>query len=158
MDGRPDGWGDADDDESVAALRRALELGITFFDTADVYGAGHSEMVLGRALAAHRDEVVLATKFGYTFDTGHRAITGQDASPGYIRQACRASLQRLGTDRIDLYQLHIGDLPPGQAPEVLRARAAGGRRADPRLRLEHRRSAARRGFRRRRAAPPSSTN
>jgi aryl-alcohol dehydrogenase-like predicted oxidoreductase len=121
MDGKPDGWGDADDDESVAALRRALELGITFFDTADVYGAGHSEKVLGQALAAHRDEVVLATKFGYTFDTGQRAITGQDASPGYIRQACRASLRRLGTDRIDLYQLHIGDLPPGQAPEVLGA-------------------------------------
>jgi aryl-alcohol dehydrogenase-like predicted oxidoreductase len=119
MDGRPDGWGDADDGESVAALRRALEFGVTFFDTADVYGAGHSEQVLGRALAGHRDEVVLATKFGYTFDAGQRAITGQDASPGYIREACRASLRRLGTDRIDLYQLHIGDLPPGQAPEVL---------------------------------------
>jgi len=119
MDGRPDGWGDADDDESVAALRRALELGITFFDTADVYGAGHSEEVLGRALAGHRDEAVFATKFGYTFDTGQRAITGQDASPGYIGQACRASLRRLGTDRIDLYQLHIGDLQPGQVPEVL---------------------------------------
>jgi aryl-alcohol dehydrogenase-like predicted oxidoreductase len=119
MDGRPDGWGDADDDESVAALRRALELGVTFFDTADVYGAGHSETVLGRALAGHRDEVVIATKFGYTFDAGQRAITDQDASPGYIRQACQASLRRLGTDRIDLYQLHIGDLPPGQAPEVL---------------------------------------
>jgi aryl-alcohol dehydrogenase-like predicted oxidoreductase len=119
MDGRPDGWGDADDNESVAALRRALELGITLFDTADVYGTGHSEEVLGRALAGHRDEVVLATKFGYTFDTGQRAITGQDASPGYIRQACQASLRRLGTDRIDLYQLHIGDLPAAQAPEVL---------------------------------------
>jgi aryl-alcohol dehydrogenase-like predicted oxidoreductase len=119
MDGRPDGWGDADDDESVAALRRGLELGITFFDTADVYGAGHSEEVLGRALADHRDEVVLATKFGYTFDAGQRAITGQDASPGYIRQACRVSLQRLGTEWIDLYQLHIADLPAGQAPEVV---------------------------------------
>jgi aryl-alcohol dehydrogenase-like predicted oxidoreductase len=118
MDGKPDGWGDADDDESLAALRRALELGITFFDTADVYGAGHSEEVLGRALAGHRDEVVIATKFGYTFDTGQRAITGQDASPGYIRRACRASLQRLGTDRIDLYQLHIGNLPAAQAREV----------------------------------------
>ena len=71
MDGKPDGWGIADDDESVAALRRALELGVTFFDTADVYGAGHSEEVLGRALAGHRDEVVLATNFGYTYDTGH---------------------------------------------------------------------------------------
>jgi aryl-alcohol dehydrogenase-like predicted oxidoreductase len=118
MDGRPDGWGEVDDEESVAALPRGLELGVTFFDTADVYGAGHSERVLGRALAGHRDEVVIATKFGYTFDTGRRAITGEDASPGYIRRACQASLRRLGTDRIDLYQLHLGDLPPGQAQEV----------------------------------------
>ncbi len=118
MDGRPDGWGEVDDDESVAAVRRALELGITFFDTADVYGAGHSEQVLGRALAGRRDEVVIATKFGYTFDAGERAITGEDASPGYIRRACRASLRRLGTDRIDLYQLHVGDLPADRVPEV----------------------------------------
>ncbi len=118
MDGRPDGWGAADDDESVAAVRRALELGVTFFDTADVYGAGHSERVLGRALAGHRDEVAIATKFGYTFDAGQRAITGQDTSPGYIRQACQSSLRRLGTDRIDLYQLHVGDLPAARAQEV----------------------------------------
>jgi aryl-alcohol dehydrogenase-like predicted oxidoreductase len=118
MDGKPDGWGGVDDDESVAALRRALELGVTFFDTADVYGAGHSERVLGRALAGHRDEMVIATKFGYTFDTGRRAVTGEDASPGYIRRACRASLRRLGTDRIDLYQLHLGGLPAAQAQEV----------------------------------------
>ena len=118
LNGRPDGWGDVDDEESVAALRRGLELGVTFFDTADVYGAGHSEQVLGRALAGHRDEVVIATKFGYTFDPGQRAITGQDTSPAYIRQACRASLRRLGTDRIDLYQLHVGDLPAARAQDV----------------------------------------
>jgi len=118
MDGRPDGWGEADDDESIAALRRALELGITFFDTADVYGAGHSEEVLGRALAGHRDEIVIATKFGYTVDAERRAITGEDASPGYIRRACHASLRRLGTDRIDLYQLHLGALPTAQVLEV----------------------------------------
>src|SRR6266536_3096554 len=118
LDGRPDGWGAADDDESVAALRRGLELGVTFFDTADVYGAGHSERVLRRALAGHRDEVVIATKFGYTFDTGQRAITGEDATPAYIHRACRASLRRLGTDRIDLYQLHLGELSVGQAQDV----------------------------------------
>jgi aryl-alcohol dehydrogenase-like predicted oxidoreductase len=116
--GRPGGWGTADDDESVAAVRHALELGITFFDTADVYGAGHSELILGRALAGHRDEVVIATKFGYTFDTGRRTATGEDVSPGYTRKACQASLRRLGTDRIDLYQLHVGDLPAAQAGEV----------------------------------------
>src|ERR1700728_3214889 len=110
-DGRPNGWGESDDSESAAAIRRALELGITFFDTADFYGAGHSEEVLGKALAGHRDEVVIATKFGYTFDTGRRENTGEDASPAYIRRACLASLRRLGTDRIDLHQLHLQDLP-----------------------------------------------
>jgi aryl-alcohol dehydrogenase-like predicted oxidoreductase len=118
MDGRPDGWGAVDDGESMAAIRRALELGVTFFDTADVYGAGHSEQVLGQALASRRDEAVIATKFGYTFDAEQRAITGEDASPDYIGRACRASLRRLGTDRIDLYQLHLGDLPAAQAREV----------------------------------------
>jgi aryl-alcohol dehydrogenase-like predicted oxidoreductase len=120
-DGSPAGWGEVDDSESAAALRRALDLGITFFDTADVYGAGHSELVLGRALADHRDEVVIATKFGNTFDPATREITGADASPGYIHQACRDSLRRLGTDRIDLYQLHLGDLPVGQADDVVAA-------------------------------------
>jgi len=116
--GGPNGWGESDDSESVAAIRRALELGITFFDTADVYGAGHSEQVIGRALAGQRDEVVIATKFGYTFDTGRREITGEDASAAYIRRACRASLRRIGTDRIDLYQLHLGELPLNRAQEV----------------------------------------
>src|ERR1039457_4787313 len=84
MDGKPDGWGDADDDESAATLRRALELGVTFFDTADVYGAGHSERVLGRALAGHRDEVVIATKSGNSFDAARRTMTGQDVLAAYI--------------------------------------------------------------------------
>jgi aryl-alcohol dehydrogenase-like predicted oxidoreductase len=66
---------EVDEAESAAALRRAYELGITFFDTADVYGTGHSERVLGRALASHRNEVVIATKFGSTFDTGRRTMT-----------------------------------------------------------------------------------
>lgn len=118
MDGEPDGWGTVDDEESVAAISRAFDLGVTFFDTADVYGAGHSEQVLGRALSGRRDDVVIATKFGYTFDPDQRAITGEDASPGYIHRACRASLRRLGTDRIDLYQLHLDELPEAQALEV----------------------------------------
>ncbi len=105
----------------TAALRRAFELGITFFDTADVYGTGDSERVLGRALAGHRDEVVIATKFGNTFDAGRRTMTGQDVSAAYIRRACEQSLRRLGTDRIDLYQLHLGGLPIAQAQEVARA-------------------------------------
>ena len=118
LGGRPDGWGEVDDAESTAAIGRALDLGITFFDTADVYGAGHSERVLGQALAGRREDVVIATKFGYTFDSVSRTVTGEDASPDYIRRACRASLRRLGVDWIDLYQLHLGDLPAAQAEEA----------------------------------------
>lgn len=116
--GVPIGWAGADETESAAALRRAFELGITFFDTADVYGTGHSEQMLGRTLAGHRDEVVIATKFGNTFDAGRCVKTGQDVSPAHIRRACEESLRRLGTDRIDLYQLHLGALPTAQAQEV----------------------------------------
>jgi aryl-alcohol dehydrogenase-like predicted oxidoreductase len=116
--GVPVGWPHTNEAESVAAVRRAYELGITFFDTADVYGTGDSERVLGRALAGHRDQVVIATKFGNTFDAGRRTMTGQDVSAAYIRRACEQSLRRLGTDRIDLYQLHLGGLPAAQAQEV----------------------------------------
>jgi aryl-alcohol dehydrogenase-like predicted oxidoreductase len=105
--GKPLGWGEVDDDESVAAIRRALELGVTFFDTADVYGAGRSERVLGRAVAGHRDEVVIASKWGNVFDEDTKVLTGSDQSVEYMRTAVRASLQRLGTDYLDLYQLHI---------------------------------------------------
>jgi aryl-alcohol dehydrogenase-like predicted oxidoreductase len=112
------GWGKVDDDESIRAIRRALDLGITFFDTADVYGAGHSERILGRALAGRRDQVVIATKFGNTFDESTRQITGADASPEYIRRACEASLKRLNTDTIDLYQFHLGQYDLDQAAVV----------------------------------------
>ncbi|HEV2783878.1 MAG TPA: aldo/keto reductase [Actinophytocola sp.] len=116
--GKPAGWGDVDDDESIAAVHRALDLGITFFDTADVYGTGHSERILGRALAGHRDDVVIATKFGNTYDASARVLTGTDVSAAYTGWACRASLDRLGTDRIDLYQLHC-DVPLAQVDDVL---------------------------------------
>jgi aryl-alcohol dehydrogenase-like predicted oxidoreductase len=108
-DGNPLGWGKVDDEESVRAVRRALDLGVTFFDTADVYGAGHSERVLGRAVAGRRDEVVVATKWGNRFDEPTRTMTGSDPTPEYAREALTASLRRLGMDHIDLYQLHIAD-------------------------------------------------
>ena len=117
-DGRPTGWGEVDDDESVRAIRRALELGVTFFDTADTYGAGHSERVLGKALGGDRDRVVIATKFGWTFVDGTRRSTGMDVSAGYVRRACEASLARLGVEHVDLLQLHVGDLPQAESDAV----------------------------------------
>ena len=118
LNGLPDGWGDVDDTESIRAIRRAIDLGVTFFDTADVYGAGHSERVLGQAVKDRREKVVIATKFGFLFDETRREAGGTDVTPDYIRQACEASLRRLQTDYIDLYQCHVGDVPEEQAGEV----------------------------------------
>ncbi|MEW2508636.1 aldo/keto reductase [Streptomyces sp. NPDC046870] len=117
-DGQPVGWGKVDDDESVRAVRRALDLGVTFFDTADSYGTGHSEEILAKALGKRRDDVVLATKWGNVFDADTRTLTGTDATPEYARRALTASLRRLGTDRVDLYQLHISDADPARAAEL----------------------------------------
>jgi aryl-alcohol dehydrogenase-like predicted oxidoreductase len=114
----PVGWGEVDDEESIRAIHRGLELGIDFFDTSDVYGTGHSERVLARALAGRRERVVIATKFGNIFDEATRQVTGADASPASVRQACEASLRRLNTDRIDLYQFHLGDHPLAEAGAV----------------------------------------
>ncbi len=114
----PVGWGEVDDDESVRAIHRALDLGVTFFDTADVYGAGHSERVLARALAGRRGQVVIATKFGNDFNEDTRQVTGSGASPQFIRHACEASLRRLNTDYIDLYQFHNGGYPPEHGAAV----------------------------------------
>jgi aryl-alcohol dehydrogenase-like predicted oxidoreductase len=114
--GKPLGWGEVDDDESIAAIRRAMELGVTFFDTADVYGAGSSERVLGRALGNHRDEVVIASKWGNVFDEDTKVLTHSDHSVEYMNKAVRASLRRLGTDHLDLYQLHIAPSVEEAAP------------------------------------------
>lgn len=116
---QPLGWGAADEDESVAALRRAYELGIRLFDTADVYGTGHSERIVGRALAHCRDQVVIATKWGNTYDEARRELIGPDASPGYARRALEASLQRLGTDYVDIYQFHLADVEASAAAPLL---------------------------------------
>jgi aryl-alcohol dehydrogenase-like predicted oxidoreductase len=95
-----------DDTESIATVHRAIDLGCTFIDTADAYGAGVNEQLVGRALAGRRDEVVLATKFGLPVSGDPNR---QGASPRWIAQAVEASLRRLGTDYIDLYQLHRSD-------------------------------------------------
>lgn len=114
----PNGWGEVDDEESARAIQAALDNGITFFDTANVYGAGHSERVLGKAIRAIRSRVVIATKFNAVFDEATRQVTGSDSSPKGIRQACEASLKRLGTDVIDLYQFHDNGFPADQAGPV----------------------------------------
>jgi aryl-alcohol dehydrogenase-like predicted oxidoreductase len=106
--GMSQAYGVRDDEESRATLMRALEIGITFFDTADVYGAGDNERLVGSVLRDHRRSIVLATKFGILRDRDGtpRGVNGR---PEYARQACDASLQRLGVERIDLYYLHRVD-------------------------------------------------
>jgi aryl-alcohol dehydrogenase-like predicted oxidoreductase len=118
-DDNPIGWGEVDDNESIAAIHAAFDAGITFFDTANVYGAGHSERVVGKALAGRRDEVVIATKFGNLFDEETRQVTGSGASAESIREQCDASLARLGIETIDLYQFHLGGFDPKEAEDVV---------------------------------------
>jgi aryl-alcohol dehydrogenase-like predicted oxidoreductase len=102
-------YGDADDADGIATIHRAVELGITLLDTADVYGVGHNEELVGRALAGRRDEVVLATKFGNVRDASSGRFIRIDGRPEYVREACEASLKRLGVETIDLYQQHRVD-------------------------------------------------
>jgi aryl-alcohol dehydrogenase-like predicted oxidoreductase len=116
---QPVGYGRVDDDESLRAIRRAVELGVTLFDTSDAYGTGHAEEILGRALANVRDDVVIATKWGNRLDPARRQIVGEDASPEYVREAVQASLRRLGTDRIDVYQFHLNGADPARAADLV---------------------------------------
>jgi aryl-alcohol dehydrogenase-like predicted oxidoreductase len=102
-------YGAADERESLATLDRALELGVTFLDTADAYGPFTNEQLLGKALKGRRDKVVLATKFGISRSGTDRSARSIEGSPAYVRAACEASLKRLGTDHIDLYYQHRVD-------------------------------------------------
>lgn len=100
------GWGDTQENELIDAVHTALDSGVTFFDTADTYGLGQSEITLGKALGKHRNEVAIATKFGVRVANGK---TVYDNSPEWIREALEDSLKRLGTDYVDLYQIHYRD-------------------------------------------------
>jgi aryl-alcohol dehydrogenase-like predicted oxidoreductase len=102
-------YGQGDDAESIATVHRALELGVTFLDTSDIYGPHTNEVLVGKAIAGRRDEVQLATKFGIVRDPADPTVRGQDGSPAYVKRAIEGSLQRLGVDHVDLYYLHRVD-------------------------------------------------
>ncbi|WP_026240020.1 aldo/keto reductase [Parafrankia discariae] len=107
--GMSDFYGATDDTESLATIARALDLGVTFLDTADMYGPHTNEKLVGRAISGRRDEVTLATKFGIVRDPDNPQARNIDGRPEYVRSACDASLSRLGVDHIDLYYQHRVD-------------------------------------------------
>jgi aryl-alcohol dehydrogenase-like predicted oxidoreductase len=102
-------YGPTDEAESIATIHRALDLGVSLLDTADVYGAGRNEELVGRAIAGRRDEVVLATKFGIVMDPADPSVRRFSGRPEYVHSCCDASLTRLGVDHIDLYYQHRPD-------------------------------------------------
>jgi aryl-alcohol dehydrogenase-like predicted oxidoreductase len=115
----PVGWGDTDDEESMRGLQAALDMGINFFDTAANYGAGHSEVLLGRAFKGKRDRVVIATKFGHIVNEEKKTVhTAVDLIIPNVRTDVENSLRRLQTDYIDIYQLHQGRYDPQLSLEL----------------------------------------
>ncbi|NHJ49887.1 MAG: aldo/keto reductase [Asgard group archaeon] len=118
-------YGHVNDKDSLSAIEKGLELGVTIFDTANVYGLGRSETILGKALKGKREDVVIATKFGTTFDFNSGdpdvpgRIVGRDHSPEGIRKACDESLKRLQTNYIDFYQIHSGNMSAEEASIVV---------------------------------------
>jgi aryl-alcohol dehydrogenase-like predicted oxidoreductase len=131
LDGRQVGWSKVDDNETVRAIHKALDLGVNFFDNAACYGAGHSERILGKAIVGRREKVIIATKFGHLVDEEKRMVTGKTGDIAkHLHQFCEDSLRRLDTDYIDLYQFHFGEYPLDKAVhlrELLEALVAEGK-------------------------------
>jgi aryl-alcohol dehydrogenase-like predicted oxidoreductase len=123
--GGPGGWGEVDDKESIGAIHAAIDHGINFFDTAANYGTGHSEEILGQALADKRNQAVIATKFGFLVDEANKTVTRFKNEPidvvANLPADCERSLRHLHTDYVDLYQLHIWDYPVEHAKTILEA-------------------------------------
>ena len=115
------GWTGVDDAESIRAIHAAIELGINFFDTAQAYGIGHSERVLGQAIKGQREKVVIATKFGSFMDEDRKVVLEEKIQPEHLRDCVEISLTRLDTDYVDLFQWHEADGSLEQLPEYLDA-------------------------------------
>jgi aryl-alcohol dehydrogenase-like predicted oxidoreductase len=116
------GWGKVDDDESIRAIHAALDAGITLIDTAANYGTGHSEEIVGQAIKGRRDQVVIATKFGFDVDEANKRVAyyqNPDDTIHNLTSECERSLNHLGTDVIDIYQFHMWDYPPERVPDLL---------------------------------------
>ena len=112
------GWGDVSDEESLRALQTGLDMGVSLIDTANVYGCGHSEELVGKAIAGKRDKAFISTKFGIRFNPDTKTTTGTIRTAEDIVRSCEDSLRRLGTDHIDLFLFHLGDYPLAEAAMV----------------------------------------
>jgi aryl-alcohol dehydrogenase-like predicted oxidoreductase len=116
---QPLGYGIADDEEATRAIQRAFDRGVTLFDTANGYGCGHAEQVLGAALASVRGQLVIATKWGMTFDERTAEVFDSDGTPANVRPSLQGSLRRLGTDYVDVFQFHINDYPATMVDDLV---------------------------------------
>ena len=116
------GWGQVDDAESIRAIHAALDAGISLIDTAANYGTGHSEEIVGKAIKGRRDQVVIATKFGFDVDEANKRVAyyqNPDDTLNNLAFECERSLKHLGSDIIDIYQFHMWEYPPERVPELL---------------------------------------
>ncbi len=117
--GKPWGWSQVDDEESIRAIHAGLDMGVNLLDTAMAYGAGHSEVVIGKAIKGRRDKVILATKFGKVIDEENKRVLGSSIDPEDIRRTCEDSLRRFDTDYIDLFQWHESSGNVEDVPQLL---------------------------------------